>query len=67
MGADFKKDRPPLTRENVLVYEAWAFCGGWSPERIPYAAAYLGVRDIDFLTAQLIAMRDRMDLHRKAQ
>lgn len=64
-GADFDKDRPTLTRENDQVYRAWSFCGGWHPERITYAAAYFGIRDIDFLTAQLMTMHSLVEKNKR--
>lgn len=54
---DFEEDRPALTRDNEFVIRAWNFCGGWKPELIPFAAAYIGVRDVEFLTTQLLEMR----------
>jgi hypothetical protein len=58
---------PPLTRENDQVVRAWHFCGGWKPELIGYAAAYLGVRDIEFLTRQLLELRGVFDRQAKEE
>jgi hypothetical protein len=43
------------------------FCGGWNPAAVPAAAAYYGIRDLDWLISQLIALRDAVRAHRAAQ
>ena len=59
--------RPALTLENELVSEAWLFCGGWNPALIPAAAAFYGIADIEWLTGQLVALRDAVRAHQQAQ
>jgi hypothetical protein len=58
--------RPALTPENGLVTEIWAFCGGWNPALISDAAAYYGIDDIEWLTDQLLALRDCVRAHQAA-
>ena len=59
--------RPALTPENDLVQDAWLFCGGWNPPLIGGAAAFYGIEDIDWLTSQLMALRDAVRAHQAAQ
>lgn len=57
-------DLCPASREAL---EAWAFCQGWNPERIAYAAAWLGCADVERLTYLLAAIRDRIAAWEAAQ
>jgi len=59
--------RPALTLENEIVAEAWLFCGGWNPALIATAAAFYGIDNIDWLTGQLMALRDAVRAHQQAQ
>jgi hypothetical protein len=64
---EYFKEAPALTREDAQAIEAWSFCEGWHPERIPFAAAWLNVRDVDLLTAQLLAIRATFARAREAE
>lgn len=59
--------RPTLTRDNEQALEVWDFCGGWNPERIPMAAAFYGINDLGELVTRLLAIRDRVEAHGRAQ
>lgn len=50
-----------------MALRAWGFCEGWDPQRIPYAAEYFDIADVDRLTALLAAIRDRVDAWQEAQ
>jgi hypothetical protein len=59
--------RPALSADNELAFNVWRFCAGWNPERIPLAAAYYGVEDVDLLVEQLMALNETIDAHKAAQ
>ena len=45
----------------------WRFCAGWNPERIPIAAAFYGVEDVDSLFGDLLAMDNAIKAHEEVQ
>lgn len=45
----------------------WRFCGGWHPERLPLAAEYYGVEDVDLLIGQLIALNEAISAYHAVQ
>jgi hypothetical protein len=59
--------RPDLIPANELAFKVWRFCAGWNPERIPIAATYYGVEDVDLLVEQLMELRATIDAHEAAQ
>ena len=65
--AQWKAARPTLLPECERAVEAWHFCAGWAPERVPYAAAVLEIDDVALLVDLLAAIRDTIDRHHEAQ
>lgn len=58
---------PELLPEARQALDAWAYCGGWDPVRIPYAVEYLGIEDAAQLVWLLERVRDRIDAWQRAQ
>jgi hypothetical protein len=63
----WRSSRPRLTRDNELVIAVWNFCAGWNPQALPLALAYYEIQDADFMIAQLLALRRKIDEHAAAQ
>ena len=40
--------------------KVWSFCDGWQPERLPLAAAFYGIDDLESLTSTLLSLRSYM-------
>ena len=59
--------RPVLSSDDEVALEAWRFCGGWEPERIPLAAAYYGVADLPDLIDKLMVIRDRIEMQTQTE
>lgn len=59
--------RPALTPDNELVYQVWRYCEGWKPQLFADAFAVYGVADADMAVTLLIAMRDRIESHKRAR
>ena len=55
-----------LVPDNALALDVWQWCEGWDPDRVPFAAAYFGARDLDLLMWQLQLVRDRIAAHCEA-
>lgn len=66
-SAQWRAGRPRLSPANEVVIDVWRFCDGWNPDRIPMAAAYYGVDDLEFLVKQLLALDDTIRAHKDAQ
>jgi hypothetical protein len=54
-----------LLQHNAVALDVWQWCEGWNPDRVPFAAAYFGVHDLDLLMWQLQLVRDRIVAHRE--
>lgn len=65
--AQWKTQRPTLSRDNELVLEIWNFCDGWNPAAYPLAFAYYSVSDPEFVLTQLLVLRERIGAYRAAQ
>lgn len=52
--------RPALEADDDAALEVWNFCGGWYPERLPWALALVPVDDPEALLVRLMAIRDAM-------
>lgn len=59
------RSRPALAPDNEVALDVWAWCEGWNPDRVPFAAGYFGVQDLDLLMWQLQIIRDRIAAHRR--
>lgn len=55
--AAWENARPALDPAEDLALEVWNFCGGWYPERLPWALALYPTDDPEALLARLMAIR----------
>jgi hypothetical protein len=52
--------RPALEPAEDAALDVWNFCGGWYPERLPWALALYPADDAEALLVRLMAIRDAL-------
>lgn len=56
--ARFTAPLQPLSEDAGRGIEAWNFCGGWYPERLPLYCALTGEHDLELLAYLMQVIRD---------
>ena len=65
--AQWERGAPTLSPEAELALAVWNFCGGWHPEALPYAFAYLRVDDPAEVIDGVLSIRAAAERHAAAQ
>lgn len=63
--AAWENARPALDPADELALEVWNFCGGWKPERLPWALALYDTDDPEALLVRLLAIRTALEKQAK--